>query len=239
MATASFAEGMGKRVVDDSRLVIAFAALTGPLPKAGVASLGVLLAVVLMLGGASRRAQALAMLGRWCCHRCCCSATSGARRSSRIGPSPSAGGGRRRRWWRSPARRRRAALIVRRPRLVAPLAVLALPFRVPVPGRRRRPSNLLVPLYFVVAAGALAWICTVAARRRRAAPERGDARAAASPAAGLGGWVQRLLALYVVLYGIQAPTRRTFEVGAAEHGLLLRAVRAADRLLRGLDGTGV
>ena len=46
--------------MDDSRLVIAFAALTGPLPKAGVAVLGVLLAVVLL--AADRRVRALAML---------------------------------------------------------------------------------------------------------------------------------------------------------------------------------
>jgi putative inorganic carbon (HCO3(-)) transporter len=103
-----------------------------------------------------------------------------------------------------------AALIVRRQWLVAPLAVFALPFRVPVSTGATTASgtttaNLLVPLYFVVAAGALAWIYT--ALRASPEPEPEPARAG-----GLVVWVPRLLALYVVLYGIQAAYSPKFEV---------------------------
>ena len=53
-----------------------------------------------------------------------------------------------------------AAVIARRPWLVAPAAVFALPFRDPRGSTAggTTTANLLVPLYFVVAAGALAWI---------------------------------------------------------------------------------
>ena len=47
--------------MDDSALVIAFAALTGPLPKAGVVAVAALAAVVLL--ARDRRVRALAMLG--------------------------------------------------------------------------------------------------------------------------------------------------------------------------------
>ncbi|HWF52981.1 MAG TPA: O-antigen ligase family protein [Solirubrobacteraceae bacterium] len=84
-----------------------------------------------------------------------------------------------------------ATLIARRPWLTAPLAVLALPFRVPIESGGTT-SNLLVPLYFVVAAAALAEIVP-ALREDRPGPEAPARR-----------WVERLLALYVVLYAIQA-----------------------------------
>ena len=50
-----------------------------------------------------------------------------------------------------------AFLIHRRPSLLAPLVVIALPFRVPIQAGGTT-SNLLVPLYLVVAAGSLAVI---------------------------------------------------------------------------------
>ena len=50
-----------------------------------------------------------------------------------------------------------ARLIARRPTVLGALAVLALPFRIPIQAGGTT-SNLLVPLYLVVAAGALAWI---------------------------------------------------------------------------------
>ena len=103
-----------------------------------------------------------------------------------------------------------AALIVRRPWLVAPAAVFALPFRVPIStgaatAGGTTTANLLVPLYFVVAAGALAWIYA-ALRGGGQEPERPPSRAD-----DLIGWVLRLLALYVVLYGIQAWYSPKFE----------------------------
>ena len=94
---------------------------------------------------------------------------------------------------------------------MAPLAVFALPFRVPISTGATTASgtttaNLLVPLYFVVAAGALAWIYT-ALRGPGSEPEPRPGRAD-----DLIGWVVRLLALYVVLYAIQAAYSPNFEV---------------------------
>lgn len=100
-----------------------------------------------------------------------------------------------------------ALLMARRP-LVLPLLVLAaLPFRVPIEVAGTT-SNLLVPLYLVIAAGALAAI--VAGLRE------GDAPAVASdadevPARWTPGWLERLLALSVALYGIQATYSADFD----------------------------
>ena len=206
--------------MDDLRLVIAFAALSGPLPKAGVVAVALLVAVVLLAagpprpgagdaGGADPVSPVLLLTDIW--------------------SSPQLGA-----VHRHPLQAVVAALLAlacwRRPRrcssaargLVAPLAVLALPFRVPIQSGPAT-SNLLVPLYFVVAAGALAWIWTGAARPPAEPATRGES--------DLGRWVQRLLALSVVLYGIQGTYvlagRRDVQDGPAERGLLLRAVRAA------------
>jgi putative inorganic carbon (HCO3(-)) transporter len=82
--------------------------------------------------------------------------------------------------------------------LVLPLLVLAaLPFRVPIEVGGTT-SNLLVPLYVVIAAGALAAI----ARGLR------DDEPATSWAPG---WLERLLALSVALYGIQATYSADFD----------------------------
>jgi putative inorganic carbon (HCO3(-)) transporter len=78
-----------------------------------------------------------------------------------------------------------AVVIDRWPAVLPALAVLALPFRISIAG-----SNLLVPLYFVIGAGSLRYV----ARALRGADEP-------EPAAG---WLERLLALYVVLYALQA-----------------------------------
>jgi len=86
-----------------------------------------------------------------------------------------------------------AVAIFRRPALLGALAVLALPFRISI-GTAGGTSNLLIPLYLVVGAGSLA--AAVPALRGRS---------------GLGsdsehepGWLERLLALYLVLYAVQA-----------------------------------
>ena len=89
-------------------------------------------------------------------------------------------------WWRSP---RSSA---RRPGLVAVLAVLALPFRVPIESGGNT-SNLLVPLYFVVAAGVLAWISGCGGPRCPRPPR--PPRTASPRRDGLLVWVDRLLAL--------------------------------------------
>ncbi len=82
-----------------------------------------------------------------------------------------------------------AALAVRRPAALPVLAVAALPFRVPI-AVGGSTSNLLLPLYVVVGAGALAF----AWRHVRAGPPDGL----------LPGWLERALALVLVLYAVQA-----------------------------------
>ena len=79
--------------------------------------------------------------------------------------------------------------MARRPGLLAALAVGALPFRIPVEAGGAT-ANLLVPLYLVIAAGALAW----AVPRLRGGEE--------PPRAERG--LERLLALFVVLYALQS-----------------------------------
>ncbi len=181
------------------RLVIALAALTGPLPKAGVIVVAVLAAVVLL--APDRRVRALAMLAAlvlspvlllaeiWqspqlgVVHRHPLVAVVGA--AVGLGVLVAA-----------------AAVIARRPGLLAPLAVLALPFRVPIQSGGTT-ANLLVPLYFVVGAGALAWIYD-ALRAPAAAPGPASEGGPRRGATDLIGWAERLLALYIVLYAVQA-----------------------------------
>ncbi len=82
-----------------------------------------------------------------------------------------------------------AALVVRRPAALPLLAVAALPFRVPI-AVGGATSNLLVPLYLVVGSGALAF----AWRHLRAGTGDGTAT----------GWLERALAVVLVLYALQA-----------------------------------
>jgi putative inorganic carbon (HCO3(-)) transporter len=89
-----------------------------------------------------------------------------------------------------------ALLMARRPVVLPLLSIAALPFRIPIQVGGTT-SNLLVPLYLVVAAGVLAAIVPAL----RAQPPPGDADAVASPRAGALEW---LLAASIVLYGVQA-----------------------------------
>lgn len=96
-----------------------------------------------------------------------------------------------------------ALLMSRRP-LVLPLLVLAaLPFRIPIEVAGTT-SNLLVPLYVVIAAGTLAAI--VPALREGVA-----AGGAAAASRWEPGWLERLLALTVALYGLQATYSGDFD----------------------------
>ena len=135
-------------------LVTAFAALSGPLPKLGVIAVALCAAAAILITTPQRRAWA--MLGAlllapvlliadiWhspqfsLLHRHPLEAIAGAVLALAVLAAA-------------------AVLIARRPRLLAPLAMLALPFRIPIAAGGNT-SNLLVPLYFVVAAGSLAWI---------------------------------------------------------------------------------
>jgi len=89
-----------------------------------------------------------------------------------------------------------AVLFARRPGLFAGCAVAAVPFRVPIESGGAT-ANLLVPLYLVIGAGALAWLVP----RLRSGGD-GDGAAAAPPRPA--GWLERLLGGAVVLYALQA-----------------------------------
>ncbi len=94
-----------------------------------------------------------------------------------------------------------AVLLHRRPPLIPMLAVAALPFRVPIQTDPATTNNLLVPLYLVVAAASIAMIVpALRADEPRAAADRRHP-----------GWIERLLALYVVLYAVQATYSSDFE----------------------------
>ena len=88
-----------------------------------------------------------------------------------------------------------ATAIDRWPALLPVLALVALPFRISVSG-----SNLLVPLYFVIGAGALRYM--VRAVRSEGAEPATSAR-----------WLERLLALFIVVYALQALYSSDFETG--------------------------
>jgi O-antigen ligase len=91
--------------------------------------------------------------------------------------------------------------VFRRWPLLLPLAVIAaLPFRIPLHGGGDQ-ANLLLPLYLVIAAGALLAISRDWEVRR----PKGPARAAI--------WLPRLLALFVVLYALQALYSEDFSRG--------------------------
>ncbi|MDW5594586.1 O-antigen ligase family protein [Conexibacter stalactiti] len=94
-----------------------------------------------------------------------------------------------------------ATLMARQPLLLPVLTVAALPFRIPIEVGGST-SNLLVPLYLVVAAGALAFIVPAL---------RADPEAPPPPRAWQPGWLERLLALFIVLYGVQATYSADFE----------------------------
>jgi O-antigen ligase len=113
-----------------------------------------------------------------------------------------------------------AAAIHRWPRVLPPLAILALPFRLPI-ATGPSTSNLLIPLYLVVAAGALAYaIPRLKAARPAAAPVPAAALAAApavapalptaptaAPAPGPArpsARLEWLLMAAVVVYALQA-----------------------------------
>ncbi|HKG01907.1 MAG TPA: O-antigen ligase family protein [Conexibacter sp.] len=128
------------------------------------------------------------------------------------------------------------ALLMARHALVLPLLVIAaLPFRVPIEVGGTT-SNLLVPLYLVIAAGALA---AIVRGLREGSAANGDSRTSVpwSP-----GWLERLLALSVALYGIQATYSADFDKALQQIAffivpfallfLLLAQIEWTPRLLR-------
>ena len=120
-----------------------------------------------------------------------------------------------------------AILFARKPDLFGPAVVLTLPFRVPIQAGGAT-SNLLVPLYLVVAAGTLSRIVPVL--------RRGDDQPGQSPPAG-PGWVQRLLALYIVLYALQSLYSVDFEKALQQMVFFYVPFALLFCLLRDLDWT--
>src|SRR3954451_1412422 len=88
-----------------------------------------------------------------------------------------------------------AAIVVRRPEAFAVLTFLALPFRIPV-SVGGESANLLVPLYVVIAAGALAYTWR--------AVRAGDTVAVRPPEDPRLRRLQVALAVVLVLYAVQA-----------------------------------
>ena len=89
-----------------------------------------------------------------------------------------------------------AVAIRARPWLLALLAVVTLPFRVSVSAGGNS-ADLLVPLYFVIAAGAVAFAVPAIFGRDTPLTEP-------VPRATTITWLKRLLALVIVLYALQA-----------------------------------
>ncbi len=184
--------------------MLTLAALSGPLPKAGVTAVGLLAATVLLIPRARARERAAATLGALVLAPVLLLADVWHSPQLRVvhrHPLPAALGG-----------LAVLALVVlaargleRRPSLVAPLAVAALPFRVPISAGGTT-SNLLVPLYLVVGAGALAEVF----RARRGALRPPD-RPPGEAEPPLGVWLHRLLAVVIVLYALQSLYSAGFE----------------------------
>ncbi|HEY2260756.1 MAG TPA: O-antigen ligase family protein [Solirubrobacteraceae bacterium] len=213
--------------------MITFAALTGPLPKAGVVIVAALAALSLL--APRPRARALAMLGAlvlapvlllsdiW---------DSPQLRLVHRHPLPALVGG----LVAVALLGALAVVIARRPGWLAPLAVLALPFRVPIQAGGST-SNLLVPLYLVVAAGSLAFIVPVLLESAGRSTPRPGSAARRDASGGWAVWVGRLLALYVVLYGIQAVYSPDFEKALQQMVFFYVPFALLYQLLRGVTWT--
>jgi putative inorganic carbon (HCO3(-)) transporter len=215
------------RVLYSPRVTV-FAALSGPLPKAGVVVLALLAAWSML--SREPRARAGAMLGAlllapvlllaniWhspqlgIVHRHPLEAAVGAAFGLAVIVAL-------------------AVLIARRPALFAALTIIALPFRVPIEAAGKT-SNLLVPLYLVVASGSLAFIVSTLRADPLDAPRREP-----EP-----GWVERLLGAYVVVYALQSIYSADFQTASQQMVFfyvpfsllfsLLRRMQWTPRLLR-------
>ena len=99
-----------------------------------------------------------------------------------------------------------AAIFLRRPLLMPLLAVVALPFRIPVQAGGES-ALLLVPLYVVVGGGGLAYVW----ERLRPRPLAAEDGYRLAPAERSPGYVELALMLAVVVYAIQAAYSTDFE----------------------------
>ncbi len=177
--------------------MIAFAALTGPVPKLGVVFVSLLAAGVLV--ARAGRLRAAAVLGALVVSPPLLLATIwDSPKLSIVHRHPLAA-----------AALGVAALLVvcalafafdRHPPLLAMLAVVALPFRIPISAGGTT-NDLLLPLYVVVGAGALAYAFRLL--RGEEAPRGAEIRPP--------GWLERLIAIYIVLYAVQATYSSAFQ----------------------------
>ncbi|HZO77280.1 MAG TPA: O-antigen ligase family protein [Solirubrobacteraceae bacterium] len=170
------------------------AALTGPVPKAGIVVVALLAAAALLVNhtrlraaavlGATVLSPALLLADVWSTSRVV---------AIRHHPLEAAGAA-------------VAAVVViailamairSRPWLLGLLAALTLPFRVSVSAGGSS-ADLLVPLYFVIGAGAVAF--AVPAVLGRASPLDDES----PPGSTMIIWLKRLLALVIVIYALQA-----------------------------------
>jgi putative inorganic carbon (hco3(-)) transporter len=242
--------------------VLLYGALSGPLPKLGVVAVALLAAVVMLHRDARVQAGAtlaalvispvLLLAAIWhspqlgVVHRHPLFAVVGA--VVAVGVVIAA-----------------AALVDRRPALLAGAVLIALPFRIPIQAGGTT-ANLLVPLYFVVAAGSIAFIFrtlwpgmgvatdaeTASGTDHQAAPGT-DHQAARStdhqavadtdpsdqtaPAAGPARWLERLLAAFVVLYGLQAAYSPAFQTALQNMVFFYVPFALGYCLLRRIDWT--
>lgn len=132
-----------------------------------------------------------------------------------------------------------AALVLgRRPALLAGAVLVALPFRIPIQAGGTT-ANLLVPLYFVVAAGSVAFIVQ-SLWPRLSAGAAGPGVSEVDPAAAAAGparWFERLLAAYVVLYGLQATYSPSFQTALQQMVFFYVPFALGYCLLRRVDWT--
>ena len=142
-----------------------------------------------------------------------------------------------------------AVLVAKRPEVLAGAVIVALPFRIPISAGGVT-SNLLVPLYFVVAAGVVGVHRDHAARTRATGSPTGSAPpgprhrtwhatpdAATPPRDGPIRWLEWLLAGYVVLYALQAAYSPKFTTALQQVVFFYVPFALAYCLLRRLDWT--
>jgi putative inorganic carbon (HCO3(-)) transporter len=232
--------------------VIAYGALSGPLPRVGMIIVALLAAATLL--APRRRAVALAMLGALVLSPVLLLASLWHDSKLRVvheHPLPAAVAG----IVALGALVIAAAWLGRRWQLFGLLAVFALPFRVPITTGGTT-SNLLVPLYVVIGAGGLAFIGAALRRERSpyrsrreeqaardAGPSARAADAAEQPDPPLLRWLARLLAATLVLYAVQALYSSDFQTALQNMVFfyvpfallyrLLRELRWTPELLRG------
>jgi O-antigen ligase len=129
-----------------------------------------------------------------------------------------------------------ASVLWRRPWLIAPLALVTLPFRIPIAAGGTT-ANLLVPLYVVVGAGALAMIVGMLRGRPPVDADGFTPDGGEPPNAAVGPWLGRLLALYIALYAIQAIYSSDFEKALQQMVFFYVPFALLLRLLRDLHWT--